>query len=196
MNNLALFDFDGTITTTDSLSNFLKYISGSKKYFYYKYINHFHSYILYYFKINGYEQLKKSLIKTIISGMSVNQLNSYAKYFYKNVIKKKIKPEAIKCLLDHKKNGDKVVVVSASLDIILKYFCDEYECDLISNQLIIDNYVFTGDLFDKDCNGIEKVRRVKKKYKLKSFNKIYAYGDSEMDLPMLNIADYQYLNKF
>ena len=196
MKNLALFDFDGTITNTDSLSNFLKFISGPIKYFFYKYICHFHLYVLYYFKINDYNKLKKSQIKTIISGMSVNQLNNYSKYFYDYILSKQIRPEAIKCLVDHKKKGDTVVIVSASLDIILKYFCDEYDCNLITNQLSKDNYIFTGEILGKDCNGIEKVVRIKSQYDLNKYNIIYAYGDTKQDIHMLNLAQHKYYKPF
>ena len=47
-----------------------------------------------------------------------------------------------------------------------------------------------------DCNGLEKVRRIKKKYNLNKYAKIYAYGDTEGDKPMLDIADISFYRAF
>ncbi len=44
----------------------------------------------------------------------------------------------------------------------------------------------------KNCNGREKVKRIKNEYDIESFDKIYAYGDSNGDKPMLEMADIKY----
>ena len=47
-----------------------------------------------------------------------------------------------------------------------------------------------------NCFGPEKVRRVKEKYELENYEKIYAYGDSRGDKELLEFADYSDFKPF
>lgn len=196
MNNLALFDFDGTITNSDTLSGFLLFYVGKKRYYYTKYLRLFHQYAAYYLGLSGYEKLKRNMIKQSLKDEKFLKINMRAKEFYEEKIKNDIKKSALLTLDYHKKSGDKVVVVSASLEILLQYFCKDHGFDLIANILSFPEGICNGNINGRDCNGKEKVKRINDKYNLSEYNKIYAYGDSKFDLPMLEIADYSNYQTF
>jgi phosphatidylglycerophosphatase C len=48
----------------------------------------------------------------------------------------------------------------------------------------------------RNCYGEEKVRRIKTSYNLDEFDHIYAYGDSEGDKAMLDLAHERYYKHF
>ena len=190
MNNLALFDFDGTLTNSDSLSIFLENYIGIKRYYYIKYVLCSIHYFLYNIRLISSEKLKKIIVKKCLQNKRYEDIVSNAAVFCKKDINQIIKKTAIMKLEEHKKSGDLVVIVSASLEIILQEFIDKTKIKLIANKLEFKNGICTGEIIGNDCNGQEKVRRIKEKYDLDSFEKIYAYGDTEGDMPMLNISDY------
>ena len=122
MKNIVFFDFDGTITSSDSLSDFFKFISGRGHYLLIKYVWFLPYYVALFFNIINYEKLKKKWIKKVLKNKSYNDIYAASETFFNLFLKKQIKKEALKTLNKHKKNGDKIVIVSASLDIILTFF--------------------------------------------------------------------------
>lgn len=196
MSNIVFFDFDGTITSSDSLSDFLRFNSGRSRYLLIKYALFFPYYVALFLNLITYEKLKKKWIKTILKNKSYKDIYIASEKFYNLVLTKQIKEEALKTLKKHRENGDKIVIVSASLDIILTFFCKQHNCDLIANKLNFSKSVCSGKIEGIDCNGEEKVKRIKRKYNLKSFKNIYAYGDTKLDYPMLQIADYKFYKSF
>ena len=92
----------------------------------------------------------------------------------------------------HQQQGDQVVVVSSSLDVYFKDWCQQQGIDLICNQLEVRAGRYTGELQQGDCGYVEKANRVQQKYKLSDFDAIYAYGDSPNDHAMLALADYKF----
>ncbi len=83
-------------------------------------------------------------------------------------------------------------MVSSSLNVYLKDWCQQQGIDLICNQLEVRAGRYTGELQQGDCGYVEKANRVQQKYKLSDFDAIYAYGDSPNDHAMLALADYKF----
>jgi len=92
----------------------------------------------------------------------------------------------------HKRRGDTVVVVSASIDLWLKDWCEAQHVELIATKLEEKDGRISGRLLTKNCNGREKVRRIEERFDLSDFDHIYAYGDRPGDRPMLAIANERY----
>jgi len=84
------------------------------------------------------------------------------------------------------------VVVSASLDAYLIPWCRALTIDLICTELEISGGRLTGRYVQGDCYGPEKVRRIRECVTLAGYGTIYAYGDTEDDRPMLEMADRMY----
>ncbi len=193
MANLALFDFDGTISNTDTYTSFIFY-SIPKKKLILGFLRIFPHLMLYKLRLLSRHGIREYILRHGYKGLSKNYLyekgESYSKYF----IPKTIKEKALEKILWHKDQGDKVVVVSASYDFYLSKWCKDNGIDLIATKIHFENDTATGQYDGEDCYGVYKVAEIKKHYDLKSFSKVYAYGDTYEDYDMLVLADYQFLN--
>ena len=64
--------------------------------------------------------------------------------------------------------------------------------DAICTQLEEKGGRLTGRYVRGDCTGAEKVKRIRERYDLTRFARIYAYGDSDEDREMLDLAHEKY----
>lgn len=192
--NLALFDFDGTISTKDSISEFLKFIEPNYfKYIYIKYIYSFPYNISYKVGLISYSILKKKRLEFFFKNKNYSDLVILGTKFAAEVLPNLIKPSALNAIKNHLKNNDDIYIVSASLDIILKDWCNSLNIELITNYLDPNIKTIKG----QDCNYNVKVLLLNERVDLSVYKFIFAYGDTEGDIPMLNLAHnkfYKYFN--
>jgi phosphatidylglycerophosphatase C len=185
--NLALFDFDGTITTHDSLRDFLLYSFGIKHCI--KKLVPISPMIFgYLLGIADNQKVKTEVSKSFFSQMHESEFSLIAKKFATEELDKIVKKSALEKIAWHKSNGDRIIVVSASFSDYLKYWCEKEGLELISTRLEIKDGKLTGYFSTPNCWGKEKVRRINEYLNVKDFSKIYAYGDSKGDLEMLKLA--------
>lgn len=196
MKKIAFFDFDGTITFSDSTKLFYKYVL-KKGFFFNYYLRFFFPILLLKFRFIDYYDLKLKRLKFLTNKFSKSSLQKYADEFYNQILKFDLKKDAIVKINLLKSNGFEVVVVSASMDILLNSFVKEFNLKLITNNLQSKSGKFSG-LFDNnfDCNFEHKVYLIKKHYNLNNYKEIHAYGDSKGDLLMLEVAHKSYYNFF
>jgi HAD superfamily hydrolase (TIGR01490 family) len=193
MKTLALFDFDGTITSKDSLTEFFRIIQPDKrKRFIIKYVQTFPHIALYKLCLLSSNMLKKARIRAFFRDKAYAELKSAGMYFADNILPNLIKKSASEAIDQHLANGDDVFIVSASLDIILQSWCKQRGVGMITNIVDPQNNCYTG----YDCNGIEKVRKIKERIDLEQYTMIYAYGDTTGDKPMLELAHKPYYQYF
>lgn len=190
--NIAFFDFDGTITSRDSLPDFIIYATG--------YLNFLVglvilSPILMGFKLNLISnwQAKESALRHFFRDWEIEKFRESASRYARERLPRIIRDTALKQISWHQSRGDQVVVVTAAIDLWLKDWCDAHGLDLIATQLEVINGKLTGRLGSKNCYGPEKVRRIKEKYNLEEFSRIYAYGNGPGDEEMLALADCAYV---
>jgi len=192
---LALFDFDGTITTKDSLAEFIKFAVGNKTY-YMGLLRLSMILISYTLKILPNDKAKEKLISHFFSGWDINKFQKIARQYSSKKIGKIVRNKAIQKIKWHQRKGHKVVVVSASIECWLKVWCSNNNIELISTKLEIKDSVLTGKFSSKNCYGIEKVNRIKEKYDLDDYSYIYAYGDSNGDKELLSLANESFYKPF
>lgn len=188
MKTIAFFDFDGTLTTRDTLIDFTRFAFGRFKFFI------------------GLTVLSPVFLKTILGLSDRNTAAcSFIRYFYGNretgVLQEKaleynrsrlpllINHPVYDRLARHKKNGDTIAIVSASPTIWLEEFCRNEEIGLIATRLRCRDAVLTGEVEGNRCNNDEKVIRIKREYTLEDYDRVFAYGNSQADMPMLKMAD-------
>lgn len=192
---LALFDFDGTITTDDSLIKFIRFAVGDIKFIWGMTVL---SPILITYKLRlipNYKA-KQMMLSYFFKGMREHQFKTVARGYSLKHIDTILRSKAMKKIAFHKEQGHKVVVVSASIECWIKPWCDTNDLDLIATKLEMKDGIVTGKLLTKNCYGIEKVNRVKEKYNLSHYDYIYAYGDSRGDKELLEFADESYYKPF
>lgn len=193
--SLALFDFDGTITKKDSLIDFIKYAVGTSS-FYIGLIKLSPMLFTYTFKLIPNHLAKEKLISHYFKDWEISHFKKIADTYSQTQIQKIIRPKAIEKINWHHEQNHDVVIVSASIECWLKVFCTNNNITLISTKLEVKNNKLTGKFLTKNCHGLEKVNRVKEIYNLKSYNYIYAYGDSNGDTELLTLANESFYKPF
>ena len=193
--NLALFDFDGTITTDDSLLKFIRFVVGDFK-FVLGII--FLSPMLIFYKLRLIQnyKAKQIMLSYFFKDMDIDEFFEVANKYSLEHIDTIVRKKAFAKINWHKEQGDKIVIVSASIECWLKPWCDKNGLKLLATKLEIKNGKITGKLSSKNCYGIEKVNRIEEKYTLSDYDYIYSYGDSVGDKEMLELADEKYYKPF
>jgi phosphatidylglycerophosphatase C len=192
---LVLFDFDGTLTYRDSSEAFYQFLYKSKiDYFFFNYVLCLKEALFLKLNIFDYLNLKKRRLHVHTSRFNDYQLQGLADEFRKKEFNNILIPNALIKLFWHKKEGHEIWIVSASYDFILDKWAAEVGVKLLTNRTFLDKN--SRVLLGKDLNFEEKVNAVKNSVNLKEYKDIYAYGDSEGDNQMLEIATKRYYKYF
>ena len=192
---LALFDFDGTITKRDTLFEFIIFYKGLLI-FLVGMTWLLPSLTLFKLKMVKDSVVKEKVLRYFFKGMSSSSFEILCADFTQLQLPKLIRPKALDKIKQHKKNGDRVVVVSASIQTWIQGWCNAQDIELIATQIEISNNIITGKLSSPNCNGLEKVTRIRNYLTLSDYNPIYAYGNSSGDKPMLDLAAYRFYKEF
>ena len=188
---LALFDFDGTITFKDSFAGFIKYAVGQTR-FYLGVACLTPVFAGFLFGLISAWRAKELMSIFFFSGRDAHTFKELALKYSREELPKIVRGIAQERIEWHKQRGDTVVVVSASIDLWLKGWCDAQHVELIATKLEEKDGRISGRFATKNCNGREKVRRIKERFDLSGFDYIFAYGDRPGDRPMLAIANERY----
>ncbi len=184
---IAFFDFDGTITTQDTMFAFLRHLKGSRVY-YTKLITLVPVFAALKLGLLSNHRAKEILLRRFIGGMPEQDLIHACASFNATILLGIIRPAALTCIMQHQKDGTTVVVVSAAPVYWVRPWCDALGIPLLATQLEVKDGLLTGQLLGNNCHGEEKVRRIRQAFDLSKFTTIYAYGDTEGDKPMLALA--------
>jgi phosphatidylglycerophosphatase C len=192
---LILFDFDGTITTKDSLLEFLIFYKGITRFTWGMLLLSpiIASYLI---KLIPNWKGKQMVLKYFLSGENLNEFNVRCRAFTEKKLPALIRPGALKAIEEYKKEGAVVAVVSASAENWVAPWCEKVGILCIATQLEIKNGVVTGNLCGANCFGPEKVNRIKKQFLLSDYDHIIAYGDSSGDREMFGIAHKHHYKPF
>jgi len=195
MNTLVLFDFDGTITTDDSLIKFIRFVVGDAKFIWGMTLLS-PMLTVYKLKLIPNYKAKQYMLSYFFKGMNEEKFMKVANEYSLSHIDTILRPKAMEKIAWHKEQGHKIVIVSASTECWLKPWCDKNSLDLIATKLEIQDGIVTGKFLTKNCYGIEKVNRVNESYDISEYDHIYAYGDSRGDRELLELADESFYKPF
>lgn len=192
---IAFFDFDGTITTKDTLLEFIKFSKG-KFHFYLGFFLNLHYLIAYQLKIISNQTAKEKILKFFFQDMPVEKFAELCIAFSKNRLPLFIRPKAMEEIKRLKEKNILVVIVSASPETWITSWVAENNLQLIASRLEVSNEKITGKILGKNCHGDEKVRRINETFDLSQYNIVAAYGDTKGDRPMLQLATSSYYKPF
>ncbi len=193
--NIAFFDFDGTITTDDSLLKFIRFVVGDMKFIMGLCVLS-PMLVIYKLKLIPNYMAKQMMLSYFFKGMAEKDFMAVASKYSLEHIDTIVRSLAREKIRWHQERGDKVVVVSASLECWLKPWCERNSLELIATRLEIKDDKVSGQLLSKNCYGIEKSNRIQQNYSLDEYETIYAYGDSRGDKEMLDLAHKKYYKPF
>lgn len=188
--SVSAYDFDGTITTRDSLFEFLGYTFG-------KWRLRFELLLLapwlvaMKLKLIPSGKAKERLLRRFLRGMSSEDFRKKCDAFAEVRGKDIMRPQAIESIRNDFANGRHVAIVSASVsDWVRPFFArssGDKQIDVLCTELEIIDGRLTGKFATPNCRGEEKVRRLEAFYGSGLSGYLYAaYGDTKGDLPMLN----------
>jgi len=184
--NLALFDFDGTVTVNDTFTPFI-YFAASRTRIALGMVLLGPMILGYKLGLIAAPRMRAAIVRFAFAGRSEGEVKDLGAR-YSATLSAKVRPEALDRIRWHQANGDVVVVVSASLGPYLSGWCERHGVELICTELESKDGVLSGRYAGGDCTGGEKARRVQERHDLKRYPIVYAYGDTEEDRELLSLA--------
>ncbi len=192
---IAFFDFDGTITTADTMLELIKFRFGKLK-FYAGMMMISPTLIGFKAGLVSAKSAKEKLLSYFFKGLDVQEFDELCAYFSKKKLPQLIRKEATGRITQLVSEITPVIVVTASASNWVKFWCAENGLPLLATKLKVINGKLTGELDGPNCNGEEKVNRIRAAYSLEDFEEIQCYGDSPGDKAMLSIATDPYYRRF
>ncbi len=193
--NLALFDFDGTLTRKDSLLEFIKFYHGQTS-FKRGFLRHTNWLVAMKLGLATRARVKERILIHFFKGETVKKFKERATVFSLTTLPKLVRKDALAQLKKHQENGDRVVIISASAEDWLMPWCKAHGLELLATKLNKKEGQITGEISGLNCSGYEKVRRIKELIHLKEYKNIYAYGDSQGDKEMLELSTHSFYKRF
>jgi phosphatidylglycerophosphatase C len=192
---LVLFDFDGTITTKDTLVEFVHFYRGRRKYLTGMFM--LAPYMaLFLFRLIPNWKAKQYFLSHYFSGEKIADFNSRCLDFSTKVLPVLIRPQALEAIRKYRRENTTIAVVSASAENWVKPWCDQQGIHCLATRLEVKDGIITGKLEGRNCYGDEKVCRIQENFDVTAFQEVLAYGDSAGDKEMLDLAHKKYYKPF
>lgn len=193
---IAVFDFDGTITTKDTLFDFISFCFGRFRLLFGIFAL---SPILVAFKLNtiSNEVAKQEMLYHFFAQKGYDFFTEQCN-LYKERINKIVQKKALDKIKWHQEKGHQVVIISASIEDWIKPWAKELGIEQVyGTRLEVDEENrITGRLASRNCHGEEKVNRLLEAYPNREEYTLYVYGDSNGDKELLKMADFPFYKTF
>lgn len=193
---IAAFDFDGTLTTRDTLFRFICWRRGRAEVGL-DLVKTLPLLALYSARVVGNETHKMALFARAFRDMPADSFERWALDFARRELPGMIRAEALERVRFHQERGDRVVLVSASpTDWIAPWAVSQGIAEIIGNPAEVSDGRVTGRLAGVNCYGPEKVRRLLALHPERESYTLFAYGDGRGDRELLAAADHPYYRCF
>lgn len=187
---MAVFDFDGTISRRDSTTAFclatvpvwrlMRALAPRTP------------------RLAGYRlglvsraAVKESILTALFGGMEERRLGGLAAAWAASRLPGLVRPAALARLRWHQERGHRVVLASASLELLLEPWALAVGVgDVLATRLEVAGGRLTGRLQGRNCYGAEKVARLRELLGDLDGFELYAYGDSRGDRELLAAAQH------
>ena len=182
---LFAFDFDGTLTTRDTLIEFTRYACGTARFLLGFLL---YSPLLVMMKLRLYSngKAKQKVFAHFFKGMTIDAFDTLCQDFA-STHRHLLRPEVVSQLEQALSEGAEVLIVSASIDNWVQPFFPKVK--VLGTQIEVIDGRLTGRFLTPNCYGQEKVRRILTLHPDRSAYHLTAYGDSRGDRKMLAFAD-------
>lgn len=189
---LALFDFDGTLTTRELMPDFMRFAVPKHRLVL--------GYVTLWPLIAGYKLgwvsgllVRRAIVWMGFRGMPDSELEQLGRRFAAEIIPAMLRPEMMAKIAWHRAQGHRLVVVSGALDVYLRHWCEAHDLALVCSRLAVRDGRLTGSYEGHQCVRAEKVRRLGELVALDQFGPVYAYGDTDEDLDLLALGDFAFM---
>lgn len=201
---LYCFDFDGTLTTSDTLLEFIRYAKGTGRFLL---VFLMYSPLLVLMKLHLFPnwKAKQLIFAHLFAGMRIEKFDALCRDFaeeYQHLLR----PKGVTLVHEALVAGAQVFIVSASIDNWVRPFFKVRGLDgvrVLGTQIEVIDGRLTGKFKSNNCYGEEKVHRICEALSaptstsspasaapfVRSQYEIEAFGDSRGDKEMLAFAD-------
>ncbi|MEC5395200.1 HAD family hydrolase [Bergeyella sp. RCAD1439] len=194
MKKLYCFDFDGTLTNRDTMFLFLRFYRPSR--YYVQYLKHLPLFVLLKLRLVKAEGVKKSFISGVLKGETRGAIERKAQAFFQRYYPEIIRENALEFIANRDRQNTEALLVTASMDLWVRPFAEKFGMSLLATEGYFQQEVFTGEFKTPNCNGEQKVFRIRQFIEGKRYDKIIAFGDTSGDRPMMKFADDRYYRFF
>ncbi len=192
---IVAFDFDGTLTTKDSFTAFLKWRTPPGRWVLggLRLVPAALAYLVH--RDRG--RIKAAAVREYLQGVTRERLEADARRFAALYSRSLLRPDAVMAWKRWRDERVRLVIVTASPDLVVAPFARGLGADdLIGTPLAFDAQDrVTGSFASANCRGPEKVARLKALFG-PGLRVRAAYGDTTGDTEMLAIADEPYFRVF
>lgn len=192
---IVAFDFDGTLTTRDSFTAFLKWRSPPGRWVLggLRLVPAALAYLIH--RDRG--RIKAAAVREFLKGVARGDLEAEARRFAELYSRSLLRPDAVMAWKRWRGERVRLVIVTASPTLIVAPFARGLGADdILGTPLAFDaEDRVVGTFASPNCRGPEKVVRLKAAYG-PDLRVQAAYGDTSGDTEMLAIAEEPYFRVF
>ncbi|MBQ8990139.1 MAG: haloacid dehalogenase-like hydrolase [Prevotella sp.] len=192
MKKICAFDFDGTLTTRDTLLAFIRYAKGTQA-FLWGFLCHAHLLVLMKLRLYPNWQAKQRVFSYFFKGMETETFDRLCQQFAADN-RHLLRPEGMRAVEQARAEGAEVLIVSASIDNWVQPFFPQVS--VLGTQIEVADGQLTGRFLTPNCYGQEKVSRILALYPNRKDYHLTAYGDSRGDKELLAFADEAHYKPF
>lgn len=192
----ALFDFDGTLFSGDSILRFCRFARSQGLCSTEQLLRGLWAAVRYVLGLSSAEQSKMDALH-FIQGRSEAELRAFSKRFCEEVLLPRLRQKGLSALNEHLAQGTQVLLITASPSFYLEHLKDALGIDgIIGTRMDFDlSGNATGLICGENCKGIQKPLRLAEYLAATGdrldYDSSYAYGDSASDLPMLELCGHK-----
>lgn len=181
---LVFFDFDGTLTHTDSTQTFAQLLDKGTLRLKSRVISLALGAAR--FRMMTNHQLKVLFSRLFFRGRPTAEIREVAMRFAADYLPG-LQDDSLRRRLDaHRDAGDDVHLVSANFTVLLRPLQEIWGiAGIVGTEVGTAGPTHSGTLLGRSCHGPEKVRRLREAFGRDALAAAAAYGDSRADLPLL-----------
>jgi HAD superfamily hydrolase (TIGR01490 family) len=182
---LAVFDFDGTLTRTDTLIPFLFTVDPART------LRHAPTAVVAAKRFpHRRDQLKEALIGRVLAQRSAQQLASAGERFARTVLPGLLRPDVLAHLEGHRAAGRVVAVASASPEVVVGPAARRLGVDrVVCTRLTAPDSSQPWRYRDGNCRGEVKLARLEQLVRDVGAERLWVYGNLPDDAAILDRAD-------
>lgn len=189
---LYALDFDGTLTTKDTLIEIIRYAKGGWG-LAWCLLKHLPWLVLMKMGLADNGRVKERVFSHCFRGMTLDDFNDLCLRFAADR-RHLLRQKAVELLRQATSEGAEVAVVSASVDNWVQPFVPMAR--VIGTRVEVEDGKLTGRFATPNCYGGEKVRRLIEVFPDRESCYLVAYGDSRGDRELLAFADEAHYKPF
>jgi HAD superfamily hydrolase (TIGR01490 family) len=179
---LVFFDFDGTLTTRDTIWPFASFLSANQVRPGAARVSFLLTLLLLKLRLISNHRFKKHFLTMLLVGESKERTAGLVRQFHQTQLEPVLNPAMVKVLLDHVAAGDEVYLVSSNFDFFLEPLQERWNLKgILATQAEVLGGLYTGRILGRACDGKEKLARVVNCFGELRAREAVAYGDSRGD---------------